>query len=175
MDDGTVLAAWIGAAVSITAALVGAWTSVMVGNRQRSADLIAAALNNMGGRTQPRSAGLAALMAMRGHLDKQPSISHRWSWNTYGQAVGQQLFRQLVYLLSHRSEEYSNHEIENIIAMMNWLTSDKYLEFTDSGQRQRLNSYLSGFEKGAASDDPSVKSALNSVGGWRRELESKRQ
>ena len=63
---------------------------------------------------------------------------------TYGQAVGQQLFRVLSYVLNHA--EVTTHGTENAIVMIDWLLSDPELDFQDRDQRRRLRMYLSAFE-----------------------------
>src|SRR5881409_3714773 len=97
--DPAVGAAWIGASIALIAAVVSAYLTLSSSHRQRAVDLVVAALSHMGGGSQERSAGVAALMALRGPLGKRPGHFYKRGWDFYGPAVGQQLFRQLMYLL----------------------------------------------------------------------------
>jgi hypothetical protein len=99
--DPAVLAALITAGVVVVAALVSAYLTIWGALRQRAVDLVVAALSHMGGGTQERSAGVAALMALRGPIDRRPRRVDRGGWAIYGPAVGQQLYRQLIYVLNH--------------------------------------------------------------------------
>jgi hypothetical protein len=102
--DPAVVAAWIAAGVAILAALIGAYLTIWSTQRQRAVDLVVAALSHMGGGSQERSAGVAALLAMRGPVDRPPGHFDRRGWATYGPAVGQQLFRQLIYVFESRQQ-----------------------------------------------------------------------
>jgi hypothetical protein len=136
--DTAVIGAWIGAGIAILVALMGAYLTVWNSHRQRAVDFVAAALSHMGGGSQERSAGVAALMALRGPLDRRPAQLEVRGWLIYGPAVGQQLYRQLIYVLNYGSQRYHAHEVENVISMAEWLLKDSLLGFDEPGQRHRL-------------------------------------
>ena len=154
MDPG-VLAALIAAGIAVVLALLSAYLAV----RQRAADLVVAALSHMGGGSQDRSAGIAALKALRGPLYGRSGLFDRLrGWNAYGPAIGQQLFRQLIYLLNYGKGRYWAHEVENIIAMTDWLLRDsEQLGFTDEGQRTRLRDAIRRYVAGA---EPSAMASM---------------
>lgn len=62
---------------------------------------------------------------------------------------GQQLYRQLVYVLSHGRNRYKAHEVENVIAMVDWLLNDSVLRFNDPDQKYRLAMVLQPYAKAA--------------------------
>jgi hypothetical protein len=148
--DPAVIAAWIGAGIAVLVALLSAYFTVWSSYRQRAVDLVVAALSHMGGGTQERSSGIAALMALRGPLARQPGRFDSRGWAIYGPAVGQQLYRQLIYVLNQGKEPYDAHEVENVISMTEWLTSDsRRLGFCDPGQRHRLAVSLAAYADAA--------------------------
>jgi hypothetical protein len=175
--DPAVVAALITAAVAVLAALASAYLAVWGTKRQHAVDLVVAALSHMGGGTQERSAGVAALMAMRGPIDRKPRRVDRGGWTIYGPAIGQQLFRQLIYVLNLGKRKHAAHEIENIIAMTDWLLGDKVrLGFTDLGQMHRLaisiKAYKGDREVPAGElQDNSLGQLLNRVDDWLRDLD----
>jgi hypothetical protein len=145
-----IVAAWIAASVAIASTVAGSLLVVWGGHRQRAIDLVVAALSHMGGGSQERSAGLAALMALRGPLGRSPGIFEKRVWAIYGAAVGQQIYRQLIYLLNYGENRYKAHEVETMILMVHWLLNDTFLEFNDSGQRYRLACILQTYGQAAA-------------------------
>jgi hypothetical protein len=174
--DPAVVAALITAGVAVVAALASAYLAVWGTIRQHAVDLVVAALSHMGGGTQERSAGVAALMAMRGPIDREPSRVDRGGWTIYGPAIGQQLYRQLIYVLNLGRGNDAAHEIENIIAMTDWLLGDKArLGFTDPGQMHRLavsiKAYKGNREAPAREpQDTSLGQLLSRVNDWLRDL-----
>ncbi len=140
--EAPVIAAFITSGFAILLTLVSAYVTIWSSHRQRAVDLVAVALSHMGGGSQARSAGVAALMALRGPLNRTPGRFRNPGWAIYGPAVGQQLFRQLMYVLNHGSRKFHTHEVENVIAMADWLLRDnKTLKFDDAEhaeQRYRL-------------------------------------
>jgi hypothetical protein len=130
----------------------------------------------MGGGTQERSAGAAALMAMRGPIDRRPRRVDRSGWTIYGPAIGQQLYRQLIYVLNLGKGNDAAHEIENIIAMTDWLLGDKVrLGFTDRGQMHRLAVSIKAYQKdrkvpAREPQDTSLDQLLSRVNYWMRDL-----
>jgi hypothetical protein len=174
--DPAVLAALITAGVAVVAALVSAYLTIWGTLRQHTVDLIVAALSHMGGGTQERSAGLAALMAMRGPIDCRPRRVDRDGWARYGPAIGQQLYRQLIYLLNEGRGNEAPHEIENIIVMTDWLLRDKaLLNFADSGQMHRLAVSIEAYMRGRKAperklQDTSLDQLLSRTNDWLRDL-----
>jgi hypothetical protein len=145
--DPAVLAALITAGVAIVAALFSAYLTIWGTLRQHTVDLVIAALSHMGGGTQERSEGVAALMAMRGPINRKLRRVDRDGWARYGPAVGQQLYRQLIYVLYHGEKRETAHEIENVIAMTDWLLYDQVLlGFTDHGQMCRLAAAIKAYK-----------------------------
>jgi hypothetical protein len=146
--DPAVLAALIAAGVAVVAALISTYLTIWGTLRQHAVDLVVAALSHMGGGTQERSEGIAALMALRGPIDHQPRRVDRGGWARYGPAVGQQLYRQLIYVLNHGKDNEASHEIENLIAMVDWLLYDNtLLAFTDRGQMHRLAVSIKAYKR----------------------------
>lgn len=174
--DPAVAAALIAAGVAIAAALASSYLTIWGTLRQRAVDLVVAALSHMGGGTQERSAGVAALMAMRGPLDRKPRFVDRGGWKIYGPAIGQQLYRQLVYVLNHGKGKYRSHEVENIIAMIDWLLHDKdLLAFKDRGQMHRLAVSIRVYKGDSPTpatglQDASLNELLSHVDIWLRDL-----
>jgi hypothetical protein len=78
--DPAVLAALIAAGVAVVAALISTYLTIWGTLRQHAVDLVVAALSHMGGGTQERSEGIAALMALRGPIDHQPRRVDRGGW-----------------------------------------------------------------------------------------------
>lgn len=159
--DPAVTAAWIAAAVAIATALASAYLTIWGTLRQRAVDLVVAALSHMGGGIQERSAGVAALMAMRGPLDRRPRFVDRGGWEIYGPAIGQQLYRQLVYVLNNGKGKYQSHEVENIIVMIDWLLRDKdLLAFKDRGQMRRIAVSIRAYVRAYEGDWPTPTTGL---------------
>jgi hypothetical protein len=174
--DPAVVAALIAAGVAVVAALASAYLAVWGTIRQHAVDLVVAALSHMGGGTQERSAGVAALMAMRGPIDRRPRRVDRGGWAIYGPAIGQQLYRQLIYVLNLGKGNDAAHEIENIIAMTDWLLGDKArLGFTDRGQMHRLAVSIKAYKRDREApvrelQDTSLDQLLSRVNDWLRDL-----
>jgi hypothetical protein len=57
-----IVAAWISAAFAVLVGGIAALVAVSIHRREQAAQMIIAALEHMGGKTQERSAGLAALV-----------------------------------------------------------------------------------------------------------------
>jgi hypothetical protein len=137
--DPAIVAALITAAIAILVSVISVVIAFWSAHQQRAIDLVAAALSHMGGGVQERSAGVAALSALRGPLSRRPRRLSRGGWTIFGPAVGQQLFRQLIYVLNHAEKPYSAHEVENVLSMVDWLIQDHVLlDFNDGAQRRRL-------------------------------------
>jgi hypothetical protein len=138
--------------------VIAASVSLSSSRRQHAASLIIAALGHMGGGSQERSAGLAALTALQGRSTGRLRFLTRRVWSTYAPSVGQQLFRQSTYVLTHGRRRFYAHEVENLIAMIDWLTTDRELAFDSAEQRKRLmhavDTYLA---ESAASNEAEVK------------------
>lgn len=176
--DAAVIAAWIGAGVALLVALISGLVSVWSSSRQRAVNLVVAALSHMEGGSQERSAGIAALRAMRGPLERRPRRFNSNGWVLYGPSVGQQLYRQLIYVLVHGDRKYFAHEAENIIAMMEWLLTDESLQFDDRGERNRLARAVEAYGEGlpapdatatskaAAGSDPTLKELQGRISQW---------
>lgn len=139
-------AAIIAAAISLVVAVVSAYFTIWTTHRQRTVDLIVAALEHMTGGSQERGAGLAALRALRGHESGWHPFE-QLAWKPYGAVVGQQLYRQLLYVLNYGKNNCKVHEIENVIEMLDWLTTDESLLVScDPEQRKRLSASLARYD-----------------------------
>lgn len=135
----------IAGALALVAAAVSAYLTVTSAHRQRSVDLVVSAPADMGGGTQRRSAGLAALAVMRGNLDRRLGRLDSRLWHQYGPGVGQQLFRVLAYVLNEA--EIETHGTENAITMTDWLLHDPMLKLTEPDQRRRLARSLEAYDE----------------------------
>jgi hypothetical protein len=163
--DPAVVAALIAAPIAILGAAISAYLTIWSTQRQRATDLVVAALSHMGGGSQERSAGVAALLAMRGPLDRPLGHFDRSGWAIYGPAVGQQLFRQLIYVLRCGKQNTAAHEVENLIVMIDWLLNDDTLRFDDAGQRNRLGVSMEAYKQSAPAlaAEPSPSAGLPGV------------
>jgi hypothetical protein len=137
--DSGISAAAIGAAFTLVVGLVAAVTALATSRKERAGMLIIAAMEHMVGGSQQRSAGLATLAVLRGRSAVPWRFLSRRAWREYAPSVGQHLFRQSIYVLHHGSRRYYAHEIENVIAMVDWLIDDDELS---PEQRARLLSAL---------------------------------
>ncbi|SRR6266568_7550911 len=170
-------AAVIAAAVSLVVAAVSAYFTIWSTHRQRTVDLIVAALEHMTGGSQERGAGLAALRALRGRQSRA-HVFERLAWNPYGPVVGQQLYRQLLYVLNYGRNKYEAHEIENVIEMLDWLTEDKLLLCSlNLERRKRLSASLARYDGSVHLRQDSVEAAFLSevhkkLANWQRILNS---
>lgn len=171
-------AAVIAAGVSLVVAAVSAYFTIWSTHRQRTVDLIVAALEHMTGGSQERGAGLAALRALRGRQSKA-HIFERLAWKPYGPVVGQQLYRQLIYVLNYGRNKYEAHEIENVIVMLDWLTKDELLLGScDPAQRRRLSASLTNYDASAQATQTdsaataSLSEMQNRLENWQGRLSS---
>jgi hypothetical protein len=169
--DASTVVAWVAAGVSMIALVIGAYVTVWSAQRQRSVDLIGTALAQMGGGSQNRSAGVAALLVLRGPIERQPRRLAGHGWTTAGPAVGQQLFRQLIYVLLHGKGRFVSHEVETLIVMANWLLRDQLLAFGDAGQRRRLARAMQKYEEDCRAE--MAKTSTISISGSLEELLSR--
>ena len=103
----------------------------------------------------------------------------RLAWQPYGPIVGQQLYRQLLYVLNYGKKKDKAHEIENVIEMLDWLTEDELLlSWCDPQQRQRLSASLARYATSvhAEQDDSVAAASLSEVhdklANWQRRLRS---
>jgi hypothetical protein len=172
-----VQAAWIAAAIALPSALITAYLTVWNANRQRAADFIVAALTHMGGGTQERSSGVAALMAIRGPIERKPRFLERTLWRRHGPAVGQQLYRQATYVLNHGNRKYYAHEVENLIIMLTWLLTDQALAFRDPDQRARLAQSMQSYtrHRDPAKNNASLDALVFKIPSWSRQLMQRTQ
>ncbi len=167
-----VTAAVIAGSLALVAAAVTAYLTVTSAHRQRSVDLVVSALADMGGGTQRRSAGLAALAVMRGHLNRRLGRLDSRLWEQYGPGVGQQLFRVLAYVLNEA--EIKTHGTENAITMTDWLLHDPMLKFADPDQRRRLARSLKAYDEKLGDSVAPLTAAhafRKAVPGWLNELD----
>jgi hypothetical protein len=132
----------------------------------------------MTGGSQERGAGLAALWALRGRQSRA-HIFERLAWKPYGPVVGQQLYRQLLYVLNYGSKNNEAHEIENIIEMLDWLTNDELLLGScDPEQKKRLSASLGRYDESVhpKQNDSVAAASLSEVhkklANWQRRLSS---
>lgn len=166
-----VTAAVIAGSLALVAAAVTAYLTVTSAHRQRSVDLVVSALADMGGGTQRRSAGLAALAVMRGNLDRRLGRLDARLWQQYGPGVGQQLFRVLAYVLNEA--KIKTHGTENAITMTDWLLRDPMLRFADPDQRRRLATSLQAYDKKlgvSVAPQTAAHAFRTAVPGWLSEL-----
>ncbi|WP_431040835.1 hypothetical protein ACQUSR_02305 [Streptomyces sp. P1-3] len=140
-----VTAAYIAASAAGATAVVGLLATVWNGRWQRSAEMLMSALKQFEGQSQPRSAGIAALRV----LSQKRVLKLPWgsvplplgaaaAWRSYQETVSELFYRQLLYLFAHGRNRWQSHEIENIIAMTDWLLSGKSLEFDDADKKMHL-------------------------------------
>jgi hypothetical protein len=153
--NGQIVAAWISAAFAVLVGGIAALVAVSIHRREQVAQIIIAALEHMGGKTQERSAGLAALDVMT-HRAKRRAIALRRVWKVYSPAVGRQLFRQLTYVLNYGENRCKDHEIENLIVMFGWLLDDNRFQFDALEERSRLRDSLEKYVKQLESLNPTT-------------------
>ena len=173
-------AALIAAAVSLVVAAVSAYFIIWSTHRQRTVDLIVAALEHMTGGSQERGAGLAALRALRGRRSRW-HVFKRLAWKPYGDygdVVGEQLYRQLIYVLNYGRNKYEAHEIENVIEMLDRLTAERpLLDSLSLERRKRLCVSLAKYDGSVHPEQDSVEAAFLSevrekLTNWQRILNS---
>ena len=99
--DAEVLAAWIAAAAAIVAAAVNVYFTLLNETLRRDAEMMVTALGYFEGRSQRRSAGIAALEVLR----NRPK-----AWRNYRETVRQLFYRQLLYLFAHGTNRWEAHE-----------------------------------------------------------------
>jgi hypothetical protein len=73
--------------------------------------------------------------------------------------------------LNHGNKCYEAHEVENIIAMVDWLLRDDDLRFDDAGQRHRLVISMEAYRRSAPvvqadRKDTSIGELLSRMDGW---------
>jgi hypothetical protein len=118
-------------------------------NRQRTVALVVAALEHMTGGSQERGAGLAALAALRGERSWGARFGRRKGLD-YEAAIGQHLYRQLIYVMNYGSNKGQAHEIENIRVMLDLLLGeDQLIQACDRGQVEQLQNSLKRFANSA--------------------------
>jgi hypothetical protein len=171
--------------VSLVVAMAGAYVAVWSVNRQRTVALIVAALEHMTGGSQERGAGLAALAALRGTRSRDIGFGRR-RWLDHQAAIGQHLYRQLIYVMNYGSNRGQAHEIENIRVMLDLLLSEDHLiEVCDRGQVERLQDSLNRFagtaqtkpggnEAGAIAAHAALSAVRSSLDRWNATLEMDR-
>jgi hypothetical protein len=118
------------------------------------------------GGSQERSAGLATLDVLRGRSAEWWRLPSRRAWRDFAPSVGQHLFRQSIYVLHHGSRRYYAHEIENVIAMVDWLVADAELDFRSHDQQARLLSALDEYlepSATAAKDETRVDASVDAL------------
>jgi hypothetical protein len=165
--DAAVVAAWIAAGAAALSAAVTAYFVASSGRRQQENELVVSALTHFVGRSQERSAGLAALRVLSGGAGSFPrdasmaqpppgswvrvfarlwfaarASRSRARWSRYAPAVGQLFYRQLIYVLCHGRNRWEAHEIANVVAMADWLVNDEMLAFNDPQQRKQLDTAM---------------------------------
>jgi len=111
-----VVAAWIAAAAAIVAAAVNIYFTLFNERRRRDAEMMITALGYFEGKSQRRSAGIAALEVLR---------SRSKAWNEYRETVRQLFYRQLLYLFPHGVNRWETHEVANMEQMAVWLLDGK--------------------------------------------------
>lgn len=152
MEDPAVISAFIAAAVSLLVAGLAAYFAVWTSHRQRSLDLIAAAFSHMTGGIQQRGAGLAALAALGASTRHRKGWFVRSGWEGYATAVGQHLYRQLIYVLNYGDRD-KVHEVENLLVMLTLLTEDaQMLGSCSTEQKERLRLSLEDWTSSTKAD-----------------------
>jgi hypothetical protein len=71
------------------------------------------ALTHFVGGSQQRSAGIAALSALRGRNAR--------GWRSYSPAISKLFYLQLLYVLQDGQNKYEAHEVANIVQIGGWL------------------------------------------------------
>jgi hypothetical protein len=175
--DPLVQAAIVTGAAALGAAVAGFLSDLVQERRQRSADLIIAALGNFGGGSQRRSVGIAALQVLK---------EKSGAWKDYRDTVRKLYYAQLLYLFVHGSNRWEAHEITNMEAMMDWLvTRDNLAPATwDPGEAKRLTDAMDKYSKdyvslspedrrkeGGRPDEASIKHIRSRMSGWKKSLD----
>jgi hypothetical protein len=153
--------------ISLVVATAGAYVSVWSVNRQRTVALVVAALEHMTGGSQERGAGLAALAALRGTRSWGARFGQRRRLD-YEVAIGQHLYRQLIYVVNYGSKRGHAHEIENVRVMLELLLGeDQLIRACDRGQVKQLQDSLNRFASSAETkpdgDGAAARAALSVV------------
>lgn len=68
-----------------------------------------------------------------------------------------------MYVLVHGRRRFHAHEIENLIAMVEWLTTDRELAFDSPEQRRRLMQAVDGYVAAAKRSPEDVEKAMASM------------
>jgi hypothetical protein len=116
----------------------------------------------MTGGSQERGAGLAALTALR---RRRLFFGSRGTgrWEHYEQAIGQHLYRQLMYVMNYGSNRGQAHEIENVRIMLEMmLGADRLVRTCESSQAAQLRDVLTSYPDNAKpkpDDTPQARSA----------------
>jgi len=98
--------ALIGGAFGTVTALIGAWLSYRTAQRKRADDLFLMALEFMGGGSQRRNLGVAA-------------ITMYWrQFPEYGQLISEMLAASAIYLLTESKQKDASHEVFNLHRIM---------------------------------------------------------
>jgi len=152
-----VIAAWIAAAAAIGAAAVNIYFTLFNERRRRDAEMMITALGYFEGKSQRRSAGIAALEVLR---------SRSKAWNEYRETVRQLFYRQLLYLFPHGVNRWETHEAANMEQMAVWLLDGKTLPAIDGHMRNRIHLAVERYETDWANlrADERKKYDTNSVG-----------
>ncbi|XVU21919.1 hypothetical protein ACQPZJ_32235 [Actinoplanes sp. CA-054009] len=158
-----VVAAWIAAAVAAGAAAANLYFSLHSERRRRDAEMMVTALAYFEGRSQRRSAGLAALEVLK---------SRSSAWAEYRDTVRQLFYRQLLYLFPHGENRWDSHEVANIERMAEWLLDGKSLPTPSDDMRDRIRSAVERYaedwsrvpaEKRKAYDGPFIDQVIKRV------------
>lgn len=172
--DSTLKAALIAAAISLVVSGLSGYVAVWSFQKQRWADLLLAAFNHMTGGSQERGAGLAILQAIANSIRSRPRWRGPGGWDSaYGSALQQHLYQQAIYVLRYGSRRYKWHEVQNIITIMSWLTSEQELfRRCNPAQSEQLRGALTAFVSGPESaEDRAVVDVMKpQIRAWRASL-----
>lgn len=118
-------------------------TQLAVSATSRETELVVTALGHLGGGSQERAAGLAALRALKSLTGTR--------WPDYSPVVGQLLYTQLLFVLTQGRNRWEAHEVANLMCMSTWIDSDATLGF-DANMRlrvqQEMKTYVDDWEHG---------------------------
>jgi hypothetical protein len=160
VNDPQVLAAWIAAAAAILTTIISSYLLWRIGNlsgqvqqsiadRSTETDLILTAFNHLGGGTQERTTGIAALRILR-----DTALPGRW--RDYHEALRNLLTTQLQFVLTGGHNRWETHEIANAREIARWFLNDsERLQFGDTQPdiARAVQRYKSDWQKRPRNDD----------------------
>ena len=137
-------------------------TQLAVSATSRDTELVVTALGHLGGGSQDRAAGLAALRALKSLTGTR--------WPEYGEVVGQLLHTQMMFVLTRGRNRWEAHEVANLMNMSTWLDSDATTLAFDANMRLRLKQAMETYvadwthgESGGRKNEDAVNEFINTI------------